>query len=137
MILVVFDTNILLSALFSLQGSPFACLALAKQRVVQSVTCQEILDEFREKLENKFSYTPQSAQAAVDEIRQISQLVVITGTLKVVAADPDDDKVIECAVMGNATYIVSGDRRHLLPLGSYQNIAIVSANEFLTLVQGP
>src|SRR5690349_24784989 len=43
---VVFDTNILLSALLSLRGNPFRCLALAKAAVVQSVTCQEILDEF-------------------------------------------------------------------------------------------
>ncbi len=40
---VVFDTNILLSALLSLRGAPFHCLALAKAGSVQSVTCQEIL----------------------------------------------------------------------------------------------
>ena len=49
----VFDTNILLSALLSLRGNPFRCLALAKTGAVQSVTCQEILDEFQEKLEVK------------------------------------------------------------------------------------
>jgi uncharacterized protein len=40
---VVFDTNILLSALLSLNGYPFRCLALAKIRQIESVTCQEIL----------------------------------------------------------------------------------------------
>lgn len=131
---VVFDTNILLSALLSLRGPPFRCLALARARVVQSVTCQEILEEFREKLTGKFSYAPQHAHTAITEVREWSRLVTIPHSLKVVPADPDDDKVVECAVVGGATHIVTGDRRHLLPLGSYQGIAMVSAADFLALV---
>lgn len=134
---VVFDTNILLSALFSLRGNPFRCLALAKLGAVQSVTCQEILDEFQEKLENKFAYTPQRACAAVNEVRNFSRLVIISNTLKVIIADPDDDKVLECATVGGATHIVTGDRRHLLSLVSYQGIRIVSAAEFLSVVSMP
>ena len=132
--IVVFDTNILISALLSLRGSPFHCLALAKEGIVQSVTCQEILHEFQEKLEIKFDYSSMRARAAADEVRAFSQLAVITNTLQVIKIDPDDDKVLECAVIGNATHIVTGDRRHLLPLGSYQDISIVTAADFLTLV---
>jgi hypothetical protein len=44
------------------------------------------------------------------------------------------DRVLECAVAANAAYIVSGDRRHLLPLGAFRGIAIVSAADFLALV---
>ena len=133
----VFDTNILLSALLSLRGNPFRCLALAKTGTVQSVTCQEILDEFQEKLEVKFDYTSQRARAAADEVRKFSRLVRITNTLDVVSADPDDNKVVECAVVGGATHVVTGDRRHLLPLGSYQGISIVSATDFLALASEP
>jgi len=131
--IVVFDTNILISALLSLRGSPFRCLALAKEQIVQSVTCQEILHEFQEKLEVKFDYSPLHARAAADEVRKLSQLVAITNALKVIKADPDDDKVLECAVVGGATHIVTGDH-HLLPLGSYKGISIVTAADFLTLV---
>ena len=131
---MVFDTNVLLSALLSLRGNPFRCLALAKVGIVQSVTCQEILDEFEEKLRIKFGFEPERARAASDEVRNCSRLMTITNTLKVVTADPDDDKVVECAVVGGASHIVTGDRRHLLPLGSYQEILIVSAADFLRLV---
>jgi predicted nucleic acid-binding protein len=65
------------------------------------------------------------------------RLVTISNTLKVIAADPDDDKVIECAVAANATHIVSGDRRHLLALGDYGAISIVSAAQLLALVSPP
>ena len=132
--IVVFDTNILISALLSLRGSPFRCLSLAKEGIVQSVTCQEILHEFQEKLEVKFDYSSLRARMAADEVRDFSRLVVITNTLEVVNTDPDDDNVLECAVVGGATRIVTGDRRHLLPLGSYQGISIVTAADFLTLV---
>ena len=133
-VIVVFDTNILVSALLSLRGSPFRCLALAREGVIESVTCQEILDEFEEKLRVKLKYAPERARTAVAEVRDFSRLVSITNTLRVVPADPDDDKVVECAVVGKATHIVTGDRRHLLPMRSYQNIAIVTASDFLALV---
>lgn len=131
--IVVFDTNILLSALLSTNGNPFRCLALAKIGQVESVTCQEILDEFAEKLLVKFKFSEEMTQAAVQEVRQFSRLVEISGTLKAVPDDPDDDMVIECAVIGNATHIVTGDK-HLLSLTNHQDIAILKAAEFVTLL---
>lgn len=116
--IVVFDTNILLSALLSMNGNPFRCLALAKIGQVESVTCQEILDEFAKKLLVKFKFSEEMAQAAVDEVSRFSRLVEISGTLRAVPNDPDDDMVVECAVMGNATHIVTGDK-HLLSLTSH------------------
>ena len=63
--------------------------------------------------------------------------VSIPGTLHAIAADPDDDKILECAEVGGATHIVPGDRRHLLPLGSFNGIAIVTAADFLAIAAQP
>lgn len=131
--IVVFDTNILLSALFSNTGSPFRCLALAKVGQVESVTCQEILDEFAEKLLIKFKFSEEKVQESVSDVRAYSRLVKIFGNLQAVEADPDDDMVLECAVIGNATYIVTGDK-HLLRLGHFQHIAIMKATDFINLL---
>ena len=109
---VTFDTNILLSG----------------------VTCRELLEELTEKLQTKLRFSPAQATDTVADLLTFLRLVTITNALKVVTADPDDNKVVECAVVGQATHIVTGDRRHLLPLGSYQDIAIVTAADFLTLV---
>ena len=38
--------------------------------------------------------------------------------------------MLECAVAGKADFIVSGDR-HLLRLGNYEEIAIVTVRQFL------
>lgn len=55
--------------------------------------------------------------------------VVVAGVPRVVAGDADDDHVIAAAVAAKAELIVTGDRRHLLPIGSHQDIAIVTARE--------
>ncbi|RDV80178.1 PIN domain-containing protein, partial [Ammonifex thiophilus] len=50
--------------------------------------------------------------------------------ISVVQKDPEDDKVLECAVEGKAGWVVTGDS-HLLELRSVRGIAIVTAEEFL------
>ena len=127
---VVYDTNILISALLSLTGAPFRCLALARSGVVQSVTCNGILDEFSEKLRTKFAFEEARIEQALDEICAFTEIVEIPGLLQVVANDPDDDMVVECALVGKASIVVSGDK-HLRALGRYETIYILSANEFL------
>jgi len=62
------------------------------------------------------------------------RVVSIPRQLKVVAADPDDDKVLECAVVAAATHVVTGDRRHLLPMQLYAGIPIVTPTAFLAAV---
>ncbi len=131
--IAVFDTNILISALLSSSGTPFRCLASAKIGQVQSVTSQDILDEFSEKLVNKFKFSETMAQAAASEVRSFSRVVKISKTLRAVPNDPDDDMVIECALLSRATHIVTGDK-HLLSLANYQDVAIVKATDFLTLI---
>jgi uncharacterized protein len=133
-VVAVFDTNILISARLSATGIPAQCVNLARNGQVESITCQELLDEFAEKLEEKFSRSRERALDAASEIRSFSRMVVIGGTLNAVPRDPDDNMVIECAVVGGATHIVTGDKKHLLPIGSYEGIAIVTAAEFLALV---
>jgi len=131
--IAVFDTNVMFSGL-GWRGTPYRCLELARAGVVEGMTCREVLDELAEKLETKLRFSPLQITDTISDLLTFLRLVTIPNRLKVVTADPDDDKVVECAVVENATHIVTGDRRHLLPLGNYQGIAIVSAADFLALV---
>lgn len=131
---VVFDTNVLISATISKKGKPHRCLRLAETGKIQSVTCGEILEEFQEKLQLKFEYSQERAVAVVEEVKSFSRIVAITGSLKVISADPEDDKILECAVAGQASHILTGDKRHLLPLGIYQGIGVVTTADFLRMV---
>lgn len=129
----VFDTNILFSGL-GWRGKPYRSLELARAGIVEGLTCQEILDELSEKLETKLNFAANEVADTIAELLSFLRLVTITNTLNVVTEDPDDNKVLECAVVGGATHIVTGDRRHLLPLGRYRHIPIISAAGFLSLV---
>ena len=128
--IAVYDTNILLSGL-GWNGTPYRCIELARQGKVEGLTCSEILNELMEKLTSKLKFSQPQVTDTVADLLGSLRLVEITNTLKVVETDADDDKIIECAVVGSATHIVTGDRRHLLPLRSYQGILIVTATDFL------
>jgi putative PIN family toxin of toxin-antitoxin system len=126
---VVFDTNVMISGLLW-RGKPYRCLLLARTGLVQAVYCREMLTELAQKLEDKFGFSLDRVQAVLHDWRRYSQEVQITGGLHVVAADPDDDQFIACAQTAGAAIIVSGDR-HLLDLGKYESIVILSPAEFL------
>jgi putative PIN family toxin of toxin-antitoxin system len=128
--IAVFDTNILFSAT-GWKGKPFQCVELARAGTIEGATCRELMDELAEKLQSRLSFTPEQALDTVADLLIFLRVVPITGALKAIAADPDDDKVLECAIAAGATHVVTGDRRHLLPLGSFQGIAIVTAADFL------
>jgi putative PIN family toxin of toxin-antitoxin system len=132
MIRAVFDTNVLVSARLSLLGNPARCLALANLRQIESITCHPILDEFVKKLISKFDYEPLRAAEAAEQVRKISRLVELGEMPRLVPDDPDDDKIVQCALIGGASHIVSGDK-HLLALKSYQAIGILRPADFLSL----
>lgn len=131
--IVVFDTNVLLSGL-GWRGSPYRCLELARTGQIKAITCQELLDELLEKLKQKLNFTDSQITDTLFDLLSFLQVVKISNTLNVIITDPDDNMVLECAVMGHANYIVTGDKKHLLPLKNYQGIEIVNATDFLSLI---
>ena len=48
---------------------------------------------------------------------------------RVIVNDADDDHVLAAALAGSADRVASGDKKHVLPLGSYEGIPIVTARE--------
>lgn len=133
MIRVVADTNIFISALM-FGGLPGAFLDLAFLPVFTLVTSPVLLDELDEKLRLKFGLSSTDADLVRSKLEANADLISTVETLKIVKADPDDDRVLECAVAGRADYIVSGDR-HLLKLGSYDDIPILTVRQFLNKIE--
>lgn len=117
MIRVVADTNIFISALM-FGGLPGIFLDLALVKSFQLVTSPALLDELDEKLRGKFEVSAEDAARIRLRLEANAMVVEPAFTLAVIKEDPDDDRVLECAVAGNADYVVSGDR-HLLKLGAY------------------
>lgn len=126
---IVADTNVIISALV-FGGVPRQVLDLGAQGAISFYFSGPIQDEAERILESKFGW-------GHDEILDCRRSFWRWGTrvspevsLTVVADDPDDDRILECAVAARAAAIVSGDR-HLLQLGSFRSMPIQSPREFL------
>jgi putative PIN family toxin of toxin-antitoxin system len=100
---VVFDTNIWISGLLW-RGKPYQCLLLARAGVVQVVTCQPMTAELSQKLREVFDFSENHIRAVLYDLRRVAEHVEITGDLHVVTNDPEDDKFVECAVVGGGLY---------------------------------
>ncbi|HDP70368.1 MAG TPA: putative toxin-antitoxin system toxin component, PIN family [Actinobacteria bacterium] len=130
---VVFDTNIFLSA-FIFGGNPEKLFELARVKRIHLFTSPSILAEFADRLRDKFGWSEEDIVEAIRTVGYSSELVKPTQRLAVLEDDPDN-RILECAVEVEAKFIVSGDR-HLLRLGKYQGIEIISATELLSKIEG-
>jgi putative PIN family toxin of toxin-antitoxin system len=131
---VVFDTNIVVSAIFG-DGPPRRAVALGKTEQIILLASDALLSELqsvlaRPKFSQFFEAIGKTPALAYAEYRASVQLITPAQIPPVIIADPKDDPVIACAVGGNADYIVSGDR-HLLGLGQYRSIPVWDAARFL------
>ena len=126
---VVADTNVLISALM-FGGLPGTFLDLALLGKFSLLTSAALLDELDEKLCGKFAISERDAQAIRAKLEGCAEVLRPDFELNAVPDDPDDNRVLECAVAGKADWIVSGDR-HLLRMGSYAGMAIVAVREFI------
>src|SRR5512137_655621 len=101
---VVLDTNVLVSALLW-RGTPYRCLLAVQAGLADLVLSPPILQELRTVLVTKFRHTPTEADEAVRVIRAASEIVEISGNLRGVLHDPDDDKFIETEQVARADLI--------------------------------
>ncbi len=124
---IVIDTNVLIAAFIS-HG---VCNELLQHCVLHHdvVLSQFILDEFKDKLADKFNFTIRVATAAVTLLKSRCSVVTTQSLPSPVCRDPDDDNVIATAISGTCGYIITGDK-DLLDLGKTGDILIVSPNEF-------
>jgi len=133
MLKAALDTNVLVSAtLFG--GNPEKILDLVEEGKIIILISQEILEEFREVLQEKFGFSSSMAELAASGIREISTLITPTQRLNIIKEKEADNRVLECAVEGKAQYIVTGDAKHLQPLKKYQEIKILSPAQFLKAI---
>ena len=57
-------------------------------------------------------------------------------SISVVRRNQADNRILECAVAAGADYLVTGDRRDLLPLGEFEGVKIVTSAVFLEALSG-
>ncbi len=128
---VVLDTNVLISAIM-FGGKSRDILEMGVSSKITNALSQDILKELAGVLVDKKFRAPVSfVQQTIHELSEIAELVIVIDKINVIKNDPDDNRILECAVSSKADYIVSGDS-DLLNLKRFKKVKILSPNEFLS-----
>lgn len=128
---VVFDTNILVSAFITGGGREYDLLEDTFKGKIDAVISEDILDEFSKVMSRpKFGYNKK--QVADMRFLLIGKLEVVMPkeNINTIEEDPQDNRILECAVEAKADYIITGDQ-HLLKLKKYKKIRIINSTQFL------
>ncbi len=129
MIRVVLDTNVIVSALV-FGGVPRGVLELAQSGQCELFYSEAIQTEVRRVLAEKFDWPRAMIDKVFPVLWSAGTLVVPRTTLNAIPADPDDNRILECAIEARVQVVVSGDR-HLLALQNYNSILIVTPRQFI------
>lgn len=134
---VVLDTNVLISAALRPGSPPRAVIDTVCAADGVLIFSEASFDELRSRLlRPKFDryVGRESRMVYLAQLKAVSEWVSTTGA-KLGCRDPEDDKILETALMGDADFLVTGDR-DLLVMSSFRGIPIVSPVTFLQLL-GP
>ncbi len=115
---IVLDTNILVSALISGEGTPGQVLAAVKSLGITLITSRFQIDELRDVLARDRLQPYIRREEADDLLYHLEAVAVVV-----------DNPILATAIAGDADLIVSGDRDHMLAVGSADGIPIVTARE--------
>jgi putative PIN family toxin of toxin-antitoxin system len=135
----VFDTNVFVSALLSRNPTSPTQELMRRWRNEEFVllVSQALLVELVGKLQERGIGQDQIQELLVT-INRLAEWVDVPpeAVVPVVAADPDDDQILACAIVGGAHYLVTYDPHFDLLEGMYQSIKITKALPFLWKVRG-
>ena len=134
---VTVDTNVLISSTFW-EGDSFRIIKKVENKEIDLILSKEIIKEFfgvlrYEEIQDKIKDKNLEVKMTIDKLVSISFIIDPKEKLNVVEDDPDDDKILECAVEGDVNYIVSQDK-HLLKLKEFRSIKIINPKEFLEII---
>lgn len=131
---VVLDTNILVSATMWDNSVSNKLIRVLAEKDIEIFTSYDILEEYKKVLRRDFKYEEEDINKIILELLSYMQIIEPTIIIKVVIKDPDDDRIIECAVDSNSDFIISYNK-HLLEIGEYKEIKIITPEDFLKLFE--
>jgi len=134
---IVVDTNVLISATFW-EGDSNKIIEKVEHKELELIISQSILEEFisvlgYKEIQDKIKDKNLEMKRTVEKIASISTIVEPQLNFHEIKDDPDDDKILDCAVEGEAEFIISQDK-HLLKLKEFKGIRIIPPTEFLKII---
>ena len=134
--LVVFDTNVLVSALRSSNGASFQLLRLAQSGQIQPALSAPLVFEYDDVMSRVGllpHFQPAEIQGFLDWFTSISSLHKVYFLWRPHLKDPKDDMVLECAVSARAHYIVTYNLSDFLKAESL-GVRVVTPSKLLEIL---
>jgi putative PIN family toxin of toxin-antitoxin system len=134
---VILATNILISALMMPGGTPDKIVREWRNRSYVLLTCDEQIEELRDCFARPWLVPARIRRHEAGRLMNaLRRLATFVGPLPPIerSPDPDDDFVLAPAEVGNADYLVTGDRAGLLLLRTHRGTRMVTARDFAQLI---
>jgi putative PIN family toxin of toxin-antitoxin system len=125
------DTNILVSAL-NFPGNERKIFDLFLKGEIEVFISPFILEELSYTLERKFKWNKKDCSEIIERIKDKANLIEPKIRISVIKENEPDNRIIECAFEANTDFIISGDKKHILPLKEFRGIKIVNSKDFLS-----
>jgi predicted nucleic acid-binding protein len=95
-----------------------------------------VLDELRRVLVEKLGFGEEQAYAARELLADLAtKRPGKPERIDAVTGDEDDDAIVASAVDAHTDFLVTGDRKHLLPLREHQGIRLLTPQALLAELQ--
>ena len=131
---VVLDTNVIVSGL-NFPGNERLVLELALRGRFELCLSRFILEEVAGVLGRKFDWDEEPSSQALRALGNAATVVDPPRLPEMIEGGHADNRILECVAEASADYLVTGDRRHLLPLDEHQGARILNAPRFLSLLE--
>jgi uncharacterized protein len=125
---VTFDTNVLLSATLWNNSVAQKVLFMCIRKDITIYSSPFILKEYQNVLKRDFDFSEEEIAECIQKILLCVNLIDPEIQVDIVKDDPDDNSIIECALVSLSKYILTYDK-HLLIIKEYNGIKIIKPEE--------
>ncbi len=131
---VVFDTNVLISSTIFDKSEAQKLLFKLIQLEIPIFSSTQILEEYQNVLKRDFKYSDEETANITKKMLSFLTLVESNQKINLIEEDPDDNKIIECAVASNSDFIATYDP-HLIKIKKYCEIRIITPTDMRRLLK--
>ena len=127
------DSNVFISGIV-FRGKPYQCIEKELLREYQLILSSFIIEEVQRNLILKFDLSLSFIEPLFEELYQVSTIVEPKPFLKIIKVKDQDNRILETALIAEVDYLVTGDKRHILPLKSIGKLQIITPEQFLKVL---
>lgn len=128
---VVYDTNVIVSAILHKDRLPALILSLALEGKVRFFVSEELLREYEGVLKRPKFKGKKEVENLMRLVRAKAVKVKPTKKLTKIKKDLADNRVLECALEAGTDFIITGNKNHF-PLEKFHRAKVVNPQEFAT-----